>query len=151
MRSRNWAWLFSKNFRGYCLMYCFGGNHRYSLFEDFWETLGATFGAILGATLDANFGRKKIFKIFFFLGIPTLDKLMIFIEWDYFVCLYILEKSHSGQQWWQSLYFSFIWRTSPLKSSVLFVSMNEKCNDCHHQKTTRTILYTRSKNKFESF
>ena len=43
-------------------MYCFGGNHRYSLFEDFWETLGATFGAILGATLDANFGRKKILK-----------------------------------------------------------------------------------------
>ena len=29
-------------------MYCFGGNHRYSLFEDLWETLGATFGAILG-------------------------------------------------------------------------------------------------------
>ena len=43
-------------------MYCFGGNHRYSLFEDFWETLGATFGAILEATLDANFGRKKYLK-----------------------------------------------------------------------------------------
>ena len=51
-------------------MYCFGGNHRYSLFEDLWETLGATFGAILGAilgaTLDANFGRKKSFKKSFF-------------------------------------------------------------------------------------
>ena len=47
-------------------MYCFGGNHRYSLFEDFWETLGATIGAILGATLDANFGRKKSFKKSFF-------------------------------------------------------------------------------------
>ena len=58
-------------------MYCFGRNHRYSLFEDLWETLGATFGAILGETLDANFGRKKIFKKK--LGIPTLDKLMIFI------------------------------------------------------------------------
>ena len=49
-------------------MYCFGGNHRYSLFEDLWETLGATFGAILGATLDANFGRKKSLKKVFFLG-----------------------------------------------------------------------------------
>ena len=47
-------------------MYYFGGNHRYSLFEDFWETLGATFGAILGATLDENFGRKKIYKKGFF-------------------------------------------------------------------------------------
>ena len=45
-------------------MYCFGGNHRYSPFEDLWETLGATFGAILGATLDANFGRKKCLNIF---------------------------------------------------------------------------------------
>ena len=45
-------------------MYCFGGNHRYSLFEDLWETLGATFGAILGATLDANFGRKKSLNFF---------------------------------------------------------------------------------------
>ena len=43
-------------------MYCFGGNHRYSLFEDLGETLGATFGAILGAILDANFGHKKSFK-----------------------------------------------------------------------------------------
>ena len=47
-------------------MYCFGGNHRYSLFEDLWETLGATFGAILGATFDAIFGRKKPFKKSFF-------------------------------------------------------------------------------------
>ena len=68
----------SKKFRGYCLMYCFGGNHRYSLFDDLWETLGAAFGAILGATLDANFGRKKYLNFIFF-GIPTLDKLMIFI------------------------------------------------------------------------
>ena len=47
-------------------MYCFGGNHRYSIFDDLGETLGATFGAILGATLDANFGQKKIFlkKVF---------------------------------------------------------------------------------------
>ena len=60
-------------------MYCFEGNHRYSLFEDLWETLGATFGATLGATLDANFGRKNLLKESFFLGIPTLDKLMIFI------------------------------------------------------------------------
>ena len=59
-------------------MYCFGGNHGYSLFEDFWETLGATFGAILGSTLDAKIGRKKSLKKVFF-GIPTLDKLMIFI------------------------------------------------------------------------
>ena len=59
-------------------MYCFGGNHRYSLFGDFWETLGATFGAILGATLDANL--RRFFRFFcFFGGIPTLDKLMIFI------------------------------------------------------------------------
>ena len=43
-------------------MYCFRGNHRYSLLGGFWETLGATFGAILGATLDANFGRKNIFE-----------------------------------------------------------------------------------------
>ena len=57
-------------------MYCFGGNHRYSLFEDLWEKLGATFQAILGATLDANFGQKKYQIIF---RIPTLDKLMIFI------------------------------------------------------------------------
>ena len=47
-------------------MYCFGGNHRYSLFENLWETLGATFGAILGATLDANFGRKKSLILFRF-------------------------------------------------------------------------------------
>ena len=47
-------------------MYCFGGNHRYSLFENLWETLGATFGAILGEILDANFGQKKIFLKSFF-------------------------------------------------------------------------------------
>ena len=47
-------------------MYCFGGNHRYILFEDLGETLGATFGAILGATLDANFGQKKSLKKVFF-------------------------------------------------------------------------------------
>ena len=58
-------------------MYCFGGNHRYSLFEDLWKTLGATFGAILGATLDANVGREKSLNLF--LEIPTLDKFMIFI------------------------------------------------------------------------
>ena len=60
-------------------MYCFGGNHRCRLFEDLWEKIGATFGAILGATLDAKFGRKNLKKRNFFLGIPTLDKLMIFI------------------------------------------------------------------------
>ena len=60
-------------------MYCVGGNHRCSLFEDLWETLGAIFGAILGATLDANVARKQSLKKRFFLGIPTLDKLMIFI------------------------------------------------------------------------
>ena len=60
-------------------MYCFGGNHRYSLFEDLGGTLGATFGAILGATLDANFGQNKIFKKRRFIGILTLDKLTIFI------------------------------------------------------------------------
>ena len=43
-------------------MYWVGGNHRYSLFEDLWETLGAIFGSIMGATLDANFGEKKSFK-----------------------------------------------------------------------------------------
>ena len=52
-------------------MYCFEGKHRYRLFEDLGETLGATFWEILGATLDANFGQKNI---------PTLDKLMIFIQ-----------------------------------------------------------------------
>ena len=50
-------------------MYCFGGNHRYSLFEDLWETLGATFGAILGATFDANFVRKN-FNFFFWNSNP---------------------------------------------------------------------------------
>ena len=59
-------------------MYCFGGNHRYSLFEDLWETLGATFVEIFGAILDANFGQKKIFNVWG--GILTLDKLMIFIS-----------------------------------------------------------------------
>ena len=59
-------------------MYFFGENNRYSIFEYLGETLGETFGAILGATLDANFGQKKILKKRFF-GIPTLDKLMIFI------------------------------------------------------------------------
>ena len=49
-------------------MYCFGGNHRYSLFEYLWETLEETFGAILGATLDENFGQKKYFRKKFFLG-----------------------------------------------------------------------------------
>ena len=43
-------------------MYCFGGNHRYSIFEYLGETLGATFGV----TLDEKFGQKKIFKKKFF-------------------------------------------------------------------------------------
>ena len=61
-------------------MYCFGENHRYSLFEDLRETLGATFGEILGATLDANFGRKKSFKKKFFLGLMRLFCLSIYIR-----------------------------------------------------------------------
>ena len=60
-------------------MYCFGGNHRYSLFENLGETLGATFWAFLGATLDENFGQKKFEKKKDCFGIQTLEKLMIFI------------------------------------------------------------------------
>ena len=107
MRSRNWVWLFSKKFRGYLLMYCFGGNHRYRLVGRFGGNLGGNLWGnlenILGGNLWGNIwgnlwgnlGCKIWTEIIFFkkcfFGIPNLDKLMIFIKWDYLVCLYILE------------------------------------------------------------
>ena len=29
--------------------------------------------------------------------------------------------------------------------------MNENCDDCHHQKITRTIIYTKSKTNYQRF
>ena len=47
-------------------MYCFGGNHRYSLFEDFWETLGGNHWGNPGGNFGCKLWKKKIFKKKFF-------------------------------------------------------------------------------------
>ena len=65
-------------------MYCFGGNHRYSLVGrlggniggNLWDNLGGNvggnLGATLGETLDANFGQKK--SLIFF-GDSNLEQI----------------------------------------------------------------------------
>ena len=46
-------------------MYCFGGNHRYSLFEDFWEhqvqPLGGSWGQPWMQTLEEKIFKEKFF------------------------------------------------------------------------------------------
>ena len=72
-------------------MYCFGGNHRYRLFVIFRGNLGgnllgnlrSNLGRNLGGNLGGNLGcklwtEKNLIKKK--LGIPTLDKLMIFVK-----------------------------------------------------------------------
>ena len=96
--------MFSKKFRVDCLRTDLGEIMDTALLEDLGETLEATFGETLEETLEetlgenfgATFGRKlggylggnlgcklwteKNLLKKVFLGIPTLDKLMIFIK-----------------------------------------------------------------------
>ena len=44
------------------------------------EALVGGLGETLGVTMDANFGQKKYYLKKSFFGIPTLDKLMIFMK-----------------------------------------------------------------------
>ena len=85
--------MFSKKFRGDCLRYCFGGNPRYSLVGRFGGKLGGNFWGNFGGNLGEKLGgdlwgkpwmqtldRKKSYLKKRFLGIPTLDKLMIIMK-----------------------------------------------------------------------